>query len=103
MRNDELERVFLSSRNVKEKKTHNNKKQNKMKEPKDEDVVKLSLLYFLEHVFFGKERKNLLDMQWIALIDNSEAFNKYSWRKSVMRGHYWLKNSFRELGIQIQR
>ena len=37
----------------------------------------MALLYFLEHVLFGKERKNLMDMKWVALVDNLEAFNKY--------------------------
>ena len=40
-------------------------------------MIKLALLYFLEHVLFGKERKNLMDMKWVALVDNLEAFNKY--------------------------
>ena len=39
----------------------------------------MTLLYFLEHVLFGKERKNLIDMQWVALVDNLKAFNKYPW------------------------
>ena len=52
-----------------------------MKEPNDEDVVKLALLYLLEHVLLGKEGKNLMDMQWVALVDNWEAFNKYPWEK----------------------
>ena len=34
-----------------------------MKESEDEDIVKLSLLYFLEHVLFGKKWKFLIDMQ----------------------------------------
>ena len=34
-----------------------------IKEPNDEDVVKLALLYFLEHDLLGKEGKNLIDMQ----------------------------------------
>ena len=36
-------------------------------------------MYFLEHVLFEKERKNLIDMQWVALADNLKAFNKYPW------------------------
>ena len=39
----------------------------------------MALLYFLEHVLFGKEGKNLIDMEWVALVDNLEAFNKYPW------------------------
>ena len=41
-----------------------------MKEPNDEDVVRLTLLYLLEHVLLGKEGKSLIDMQWVALADN---------------------------------
>ena len=39
----------------------------------------MSLLYFLKHVLFEKERKKLIDMEWVALVDNLEAFNKYPW------------------------
>ena len=31
-----------------------------MKEFEDEDVIKLTLLYFMEHVLFGKEEENLI-------------------------------------------
>ena len=48
-----------------------------MKEFDDKDVVKLTLLYFKEHVLFGKEGKILIDMEWVTLVDNLEAFNKY--------------------------
>ena len=51
-------------------------------------MIKLALLYFLEHVLFGKEWKILIDMEWVALVDNLEAFNKYPWGEFVMRGHY---------------
>ena len=44
---------------------------------KDEDVVKLALLYFLKHVLLVKEWKILIDMQWIGLVDCLEVFNKY--------------------------
>ena len=57
---DQLERGFLSLGNEKEKKKNNNKKQKKMKEPNDEDVVRLALLYLLEHVLLEKEGKNLI-------------------------------------------
>ena len=46
---------------------------------KDEDMVKLALLYFLEHVLLGKEGKILIDMQWVGLVDCLEVFNKYPW------------------------
>ena len=42
-------------------------------------MVKLALLYFLEHVLLWKEGKNLIDMQWVSLIDCLEVFNKYLW------------------------
>ena len=51
-------------------------------------MKKLALLYFLKHVLFEKERKNLINMEWVALVDNLEAFNKYPWGEFVMRGHY---------------
>ncbi|WKA03569.1 hypothetical protein VitviT2T_021671 [Vitis vinifera] len=76
VRNDELEKVFLSLGEEKKKKKN---KKNKKKGFEDEEVIKLALLYFLEHVLFGKEGKNLIDMEWVALVDNLEAFNKYPW------------------------
>lgn len=86
VRNDELEKVFLSLGEEKKKKKN---KKNKKKGFEDEEVIKLALLYFLEHVLFGKEGKNLIDMEWVALVDNLEAFNKYPWGGGfVMRGHY---------------
>ena len=42
-------------------------------------MVKLVLSYFLEHVLLGKEGKNLIDMQWVGLVDCLEVFNKYPW------------------------
>ena len=45
----------------------------------DEDIVKLALLYFVEHVLLGKEGKNLIDLQWVQLVDSLEEFNKYPW------------------------
>ena len=42
-------------------------------------MVKLALLYFLEHVLLGKEGKILIDMQWVGLVDCLEVFNKYPW------------------------
>ena len=50
-----------------------------MKEFDDKDVVKLTLLYFKEHVLFGKEGKILIYMEWVTLVDNLEGFNKYPW------------------------
>ena len=44
---------------------------------KDDDMVKLDLLYFLKHVLLGKEEKNLIDMEWVSLVDCLEVFNKY--------------------------
>ena len=54
MCSDQLERVFLSLGNWKEKKKNNNKKKKKMKELNDEEVVRLALLCLLEHVLLGK-------------------------------------------------
>ena len=51
VRNDELEKVFLSLGEEKKKKMN---KKNKKKGFEDEEVIKLALLYFLEHVLFGK-------------------------------------------------
>ena len=48
---DHLEKVFLSFGEVKK---HNNKQKKKFDNLKDEDIVKLVLLYFLEHVLLGK-------------------------------------------------
>ena len=65
-------------------------------------MIKLALFYFLEHVLFGKEGKNLIDMEWVALVDNLEAFNKYPlgggdllWDDTI-----WFAKSFGEPSIQ---
>ena len=47
--NDHLEKVFLSFGEVKKKKRKKN-----VNNLKDEDMVKLVLLYFIEHVLLGK-------------------------------------------------
>ena len=69
--NDHLEKKFLSFGKL--------KKQKNLDNPKDEDMVKLALLYFLKHVLLGKEGKNLIYMQWVGLFDCLEVFNKYPW------------------------
>ena len=74
VRNDQLKKIFLSFDEVKRKK----KKQKKnLDNLKDYDMVKLALLYFLEHVLLGKEMKTLIDMKWVSLVDCLEVFNKY--------------------------
>ena len=40
-----------------------NKAKLNMKSNLDEDIVKLALLYFVEHVLLEKEWKNLIDLQ----------------------------------------
>ena len=42
---------------------------------------KLALLYFIKHILLGKEGKNLIDLQWVQLVDNLKKFNKYPWGK----------------------
>ena len=43
--------------------------------------MKLALLYFVEHFLLGKEWNNLIDLQWVQLVDNLKKFNKYPWGK----------------------
>ena len=45
----------------------------------DEDIVKLALIFFLEQALLGKENKNLIDLQWMHLVDDLEAFNQFPW------------------------
>ena len=74
-----------------------------MNEFKNENVVKLVLLYFVEHVSFQKEWKILIDTQWIALIDNLETFNDCPLGRHVMKDTFWFIKGFGESGIQIPR
>ena len=64
--NDRLEKVFIAlckkGKRISTKKTKNKAKLNG-KSNLDEDIVKLALLYFVEHVLLGKEGKNLIDLQ----------------------------------------
>ena len=68
MRNDQLEKVFLSFGEVKRKRKKKKQKKN-LDNLKNDDMVKLALLFFLEHVLLGKEGKILIDMEWVSLVD----------------------------------
>ncbi|XP_038719949.1 uncharacterized protein LOC120012579 [Tripterygium wilfordii] len=46
---------------------------------KEEDVLKLALVYFLESVLLPRERSRNIDIQWLQLVDNVNVFNKYPW------------------------
>ncbi|KDO45976.1 hypothetical protein CISIN_1g012730mg [Citrus sinensis] len=49
----------------------------------DMQMVKLAMLYFLECVLLGKERKVLIDTSHIHMVDHFETFNNFPWgRKS---------------------
>ena len=51
---------------MKEKEYKENKKKKANLSEKlnlDEDIIKLALLYFVEHVLLGKEGKNLINLQ----------------------------------------
>ncbi|KAK0589562.1 hypothetical protein LWI29_015856 [Acer saccharum] len=42
-------------------------------------MVKLALLYFLETVLLGREKKSPIEKEHILLVDDIEEFNKYPW------------------------
>ena len=66
IRNDRLEEVFIAlCKKGKRMSTKKTKKKAKLngKSNLDEGLVKLALLYFVEHVLLGKEGKNLIDLQ----------------------------------------
>ena len=77
--NDQLEEVFIALCKKGKRSTKKTKNKAKLngKSNLDEDIVELALSYFVEHVLLGKERKNLIDLQWVQLVDNLEEFNKY--------------------------
>ena len=81
-RNNRLEEVFIAlckkGKRMSTKKTKTKAKLNG-KSNLDEDIVKLALLYFVEHVLLKKEGKKLIDLQWVQLVDSLEEFNKYPW------------------------
>ena len=67
-------------------------------------MLKLALLYLLENILLGKEGKIFIDMQWVALVDNWEAFNKYPWGGICYeKTLFGLEKSFSELSFQIPR
>lgn len=39
------------------------------------------MLYFVEYVLLGNKGKNLINLQWIQLVDSLKEFNKYLWEK----------------------
>ena len=60
----------------------------------DEEILKLALLYFLEHVLLGKYGKNLIDLHWVQLVDSLEDFNKYPWERICFDNTVWVKEGF---------
>ena len=66
--------LFFRWAEKKEEEKRQNKKVNNLK---DKNVHKLVLLYFLKPVLFGNEGKNIINMQWVGLIDGSKVFNNY--------------------------
>ena len=82
--NDRLDDVFIAlCKKGKRMNTKKTKKKAKLngKSNLDKNIVKLALLYFVEHFLLGKEWNNLIDLQWVQLVDNLEEFNKYPWGK----------------------
>jgi hypothetical protein len=45
----------------------------------DEDVVKLALFYVLERFFMGRDKRRLINLDWLSLVDDMEQFNAYPW------------------------
>lgn len=45
----------------------------------DEAMVKLALLYFLEMVLLGREKKSSIDSKHLSLVEDLHQFNKYPW------------------------
>ena len=45
----------------------------------DDDVVKLSLIYFLEFVLLGRDKRRLIHPFYMQLVDQLELFNTYPW------------------------
>ena len=63
--NDRLDDVFIALCKKGKRSTKKTKNKAKLngKSNLDEDIMKLALLYFVEHVLLGKEGKNLIDLQ----------------------------------------
>ncbi|XP_038687434.1 uncharacterized protein LOC119986809 [Tripterygium wilfordii] len=74
---------------------------------KEEDVLKLDLVYFLESVLLPRERSRNIDIQWLQLVDNVNVFNKYPWgsmsyartAKSLASVMIWLYEAVPRIGM----
>lgn len=49
----------------------------------DEDVVKMSLFYFIELVMMGREKRQHMDWTILSLIDDVENFMSYDWGELI--------------------
>ncbi|XP_038706983.1 uncharacterized protein LOC120002327 [Tripterygium wilfordii] len=43
------------------------------------DALKLALVYFVESVLMPRERRNAINIKWLQLVDDLDAFNQYPW------------------------
>lgn len=67
----------------------------------DMQMVKLAMLYFLECVLLGKERKVLIDSSHIHMVDHFETFNNYPWGR--MSCNTTLSSMRRALKDRVQK
>ncbi|KGN57895.1 hypothetical protein Csa_010434 [Cucumis sativus] len=49
----------------------------------DEDVVKISLFYFVELAMIGRERRQHMDWTMLGVIDDLEDFVSYDWGELI--------------------
>jgi hypothetical protein len=49
----------------------------------DDDVVKLALYYVLERFFMGREKRRLINLSWLDIVDDLEQFNTFPWGSIV--------------------
>jgi hypothetical protein len=45
----------------------------------DEDVVKLALYFVLERFFMGREKRRIINLGWLDMVDDLDQFNAYPW------------------------
>jgi hypothetical protein len=49
----------------------------------DEDVVKLALYFVLERFLMGREKRRIINLEWLDIVDDLDQFNAYPWGSVV--------------------
>ncbi|KAI3974668.1 hypothetical protein MKX01_021512 [Papaver californicum] len=63
----------------------------------EDDTVKLALVYLLEFLLLGKDKKTYIDLRFLQIVDDLDEFNMYPW------GLVSYERTFSSLAIALRR